>query len=109
MANKNPSKTPRNWPALLVQHGQSGQSAADFCRAQGLNLSTFYTARWSLRKKYLKPAAQATFAPVRVVHTPASKSTLELVLRNDRILRFPESILPLRLAELAEALEARPC
>jgi putative transposase len=111
MANKSSAKKISHWQRLLGRWRQSGDSAAAFCRAHGLNLNTFYAWRRRLRGVRAKSAVSQKFAPVRVVHMPAvaSAPVLELALRCGRVLKAPSDIAPERLAALAQALEARPC
>ena len=105
------SKSPQDWKILFQQWRESGDTESAFCRAHGIKVSTFCSARKRLGSKKSRKVAipPAAFAPVRIVHAPApaQSSALELVLRGGRVLKVSGDILPQRLAELAQALEAR--
>jgi len=87
------------WRALFEAQAQSGQTAAAFCRAQGVDPRYF-----SVRKRQLsgaEPKARATgFAHARVI--PAVER-LELVAGGVRLV-LPASLPVSYLAELVRAL-----
>ena len=94
------------WRALFEQQQSSGQTAAAFCRGQGLCPKYF-----SLRRRQLLGAAVSTadtvsaFVPV-VVSRPVEVSALEVRFGEALHLRVPMSVAPHWLAELLHALRA---
>jgi hypothetical protein len=87
------------WQALIDQQVQSGQSAAAFCREQGLLAKSFY--RW---RGLLEKSTEEAF--VRVEPQPAVKSSIT----NHMVLEYGTSRLalggcdPVWLAQLLKAL-----
>jgi hypothetical protein len=49
-------RTAEQWQALFIEHQESGQSVAEFCRSHGINESYFHT-----RKKQLQPVIPTVF------------------------------------------------
>ena len=80
------------WSALLERFEHSGQSREEFCREQGLTLSSF--ARW--RREFGKTAAGRRAAPASPVflevtpqaNAPSGSWDVELELGNGMILRL---------------------
>ena len=95
------------------EHGPRQVSAT--ARRYGLSTGQLFTWRRLARQGRLCAAEPATFAPVVVSRDEAANRApspardtvpmMELVLRNGRLLRLPESVTPARAAALAEALE----
>lgn len=68
----------RNWPAIVEAQARSPQSAAGFCREQGIPYSTFLYHRKKIRKMpgrslaiagstgFIPEARQRGFIPIRV-------------------------------------------
>lgn len=108
MARQNTSKRLPRWQRLVGQWQQSGKSVAGFCRAHRLKQPTFYTWRARLEKLTRRHQTANTFIPVRVVASPSAQ-IIELALRDGRVLKVHGELAPSRFAELAAALEARPC
>jgi len=95
------------------EHGPRQVSAT--ARRYGLSTGQLFTWRRLARQGRLRAAEPTTFAPVVVSRDEAANRApspardtvpmMELVLRNGRLLRLPESVTPARAAALAEALE----
>ncbi|MBV8264497.1 MAG: transposase [Candidatus Eremiobacteraeota bacterium] len=95
------------------EHGPRQVSAT--ARRYGLSTGQLFTWRRLARQGRLCAAEPMTFAPVVVSRDEAANRApspardtvpmMELVLRNGRLLRLPESVTPARAAALAEALE----
>ena len=95
------------------EHGPRQVSAT--ARRYGLSTGQLFTWRRLARQGRLCAAEPTTFAPVVVSRDEAANRApspagdtvpmMELVLRNGRLLRLPESVTPARAAALAEALE----
>ena len=108
-AQTTPKKHTPDWKSLIAEFEKSGDTAAEFCKARGLNTTTFYGARSRLRARARRRLPMPpSFAPVRIIRSPA-EAGLELVLKGGRVLKAPFGIPAQRLAELADALEGRPC
>jgi transposase len=92
-------------------------SVTEVARRHGLNPNLIYRWRHQVKTGALSraPEAQSRFALVAVAGGSARASmrndrdghcVIEVVLRNSRILRFSEGTAPMRVASLADALEA---
>jgi transposase-like protein len=95
----------------------SSASATGVARRYDINPSVIYAWRRQLRSGELRAAGndRVQFVPVAVStgrETPAvsvdcvgSGSAIEVALRNGRILRVPDGVVPARAGALADALE----
>jgi len=93
-------------------------SVMEVARRHGLNPNLIYRWRHQAKTGALAraPEAQSRFALVAVTAGGSARSSMrsdrdgdsviEVVLRNGRILRLSESAAPIRVAPLADALEA---
>jgi transposase-like protein len=108
----------RKWQGLMQAWRRNGCSQSEFCRRQGVPLSTFnYWKRRLERSGHASAGtADATattdFVPVRVLSSPAAGTQcVEVRLRNGRRLRCAADLPEELLRRLAAALEAdgAPC
>jgi transposase len=93
----------------------SGATVSEVARRHDVHLNLVYLWRRHALNGALsaEPDGDAKFAPVAVVNSQSSPTgmngctagVIELVLRNGRILRVPDGVLPVRVLQLAEALE----
>jgi hypothetical protein len=92
-------RTQAEWQALIKQQALSGQSAAAFCREQGILAKSFY--RW---RGLLEKSTEEAF--VRVEPQPAVKSSItdHMVLEYGACRLALEGCDPLWLAQLLKAL-----
>ena len=102
---------------IVEESLNAGISVVEFARQRDLHPNLVHTWRWQARKGMLTQSSggEARFAPVAMV--PAGDamrpiaseakgaSTVEVVLRNGRVLRLPENVTPAHAARLADALE----
>lgn len=102
------------WREVLARHGASGLSVAEFCRCEKLSQPSFYAWRRTIAERDRQPEKPTTprrpvreFLPLRVIDPPGGAMSITIELAGGRRLRLPESILPARLAELVQALEAQ--
>lgn len=104
---------------IVEESLSSGLSAADFARQRDIHPNLLHSWRRQVKAGELPaPDGEARFVPVAVTAqsnipvTPESDAgagtTLEVVLRNGRILRLPDGAVPARVAQLADALEGGP-
>lgn len=84
LSNGRCKRTESEWRQILARFQKSGQSGRDFCRTEGLQLSSFH--RWQRRLD--GPVAAGDF--VTVMAAPAASSTwsLEVILPDIGTLRF---------------------
>ena len=91
---------------------------ADVARRHEIHPNQLHLWRRQLRAgDVLTTGAAARFVPVRIAAAdgvssvgapvPQTLPAIEIVLRNGRVLRVPESVAPARAAALADALEGR--
>ena len=106
----------RKWQGLLQVWRRSGASQSEFCRRQGVPLSTFnYWKRRLERGDAVagKAATTSGFVPVRVLDQPAPSAVprVEVRLRNGRRLYCGADLPSELLRPLLAALEAdgAPC
>ena len=102
---------------IVEESLHAGVSVVEFARRRDLHPNLVHTWRWQARKGILSenPNGEARFAPVAVVSAinavqpitseTQAAGTIELVLRNGRIMRLPEHVAPAQAARLADALE----
>ena len=94
----------------------SGLSVADFARQRDIHPNLLHSWRRQVKAGELPaPEGEVRFVPVTVAAQsnapmmPESDAgvsvTLEVVLRNGRVLRLPDCAVPVRVAQLADALE----
>lgn len=101
-----PRRSAQQWRALIEQFHRSGQSAAAFAAAHQLSSSSFHHWRKRLASlDRLEPAAptrERKLIPIAVEIT----APCEIVLKNNRVLRFSPSLDPRLLRALLVAIEA---
>jgi transposase len=92
---------------IVEQSQQPNTSVAQVARLHDVNPNTVYRWRHEAKAGNISttPEGQSRFALVAVADRGDGTATLELVLRNGRILRLSEGTTPSRLALLADALE----
>jgi transposase len=114
----------RRWTAaeklrVVEESLSSGLSVVDFARQRDIHPNLLHSWRRQVKAGELPaPDGESHFVPVAVTSqsnapvTPESDAgtgtTLEVVLRNGRILRLPDDAVPARVAQLADALEGGP-
>lgn len=87
---------------LVSRQAESGQSAEDFCRAEGIAFSTF--CGWKRRLAAAgKPAFVEVSAPAR------SAAAVEIVLASGKRVVTSSDCDPVWLAKLVRALDAPSC
>ena len=106
----------RKWQGLLQAWRRSGHSQSEFCRRQGVSLSTFNYRKRRLERAEAaagKAATTSSFVPVRVLDqaVPGVVQHIEVRLSNGRRLRCRADLPGEVLRRLATALEAdgAPC
>lgn len=100
--------------SVLERIGVDGRTVADVAREADLTRQHIYQWRQELRRKGLWPACgSALFVPVQeeelggsLASRSGSPAMIEIVLRNGRQLRCPETVDDRSLARLVRALEA---
>lgn len=96
---------------ILAESECGPRQVSATARRYGLSTGQLFTWRRLARQGRLSAVEPMTFAPVVVSRDDApspavdAPAIIELVLRNGRLLRLPESVTPARAAALAEALE----
>lgn len=124
MANRNRDpRRERFWRDVLARFRSSGLSVRAFCRQEHLGEPLFYAWRRTIAERDGKPPAtgkRSTVGKRSSRSRPAHPAFLPLVirpgapppagivveLRGGRMLRLPESMPVVRVAELIRALEA---
>jgi len=98
----------RYWRELLRAWRRSGLSVRAFCTREHISIPSFYAWRRTLAvRDQTAPPPSQLFVPVQVL--PATPH-LEIVLRDDRVLRVPAGFDPSTLRQLLVILdEAPPC
>ncbi len=106
----------RIWRKSIAQQQQSGESVLAFCRARGLNESSFY--RWRKRIRLGDRQADSTqsappaLAPVVVVDGPLTRepsTAIEIVLAGDCTVRVPSGATREQLGMVFAVLEPTRC
>ncbi len=87
------------WQALIQQQVQSGQSAAVFCREQGILAKSFY--RW---RGLFEKSTEEAFVRVETLPTAKTSITDRMVLEYGASRLVLEGCDPLWLAQLFKAL-----
>lgn len=90
------------WRKRLERFESSGQSAAAFCREEGVSTPSFY--KW--RKRLGKAAATPSLLSFIEVE-PTQPVVFEVVLRSGTVVRVPERHSADALTQLLEVLERR--
>ncbi|RKZ10599.1 hypothetical protein DRQ32_06995 [bacterium] len=91
----NARRSKKAWRAIFARYDVSGQSQRDFCKAEGIALSTFLRWRSDLRPGVASPPAATKHdsAPAGppfvelIAPTPAQPWTIELELPGGCVLR----------------------
>ena len=112
----------RRWRETFERFARSGLNVRAFCRQESLPESAFYFWRRELARRDGEipgqpksrrprtPRRQAKlpeFLPVQVIGPSAPSTGLALELAGGYVLRLPESISAVRLAEIVAALTSR--
>lgn len=106
-SRRDPDATRQRWVDRFARFRSSGQTVARFCAAEGISEPSFYS--WKRRLADLHdPVPDPLIVPLRLTD-PASAGPIELALPSGLLLRLPADTPVRRIAELLEALEARPC
>jgi hypothetical protein len=92
------------WVERLARFAASGQTAAQFCAAEGVAVASLY--HWKRRLAAPAPPAAPRLLPVRLA--PAA-APLELLLPSGAILRVGPGADPDALATLLRLLGVPPC
>jgi transposase-like protein len=100
--------TRRRWTviearAALAALAASGLSMAAFAAREGIDMERL--RRWRRKLEKLPAAPAQKFVEIRS-HEPES---IEIVLRSGRVLRVTESVDPMALVRLVDALERSSC
>jgi transposase-like protein len=106
----------RIWREAIADQRQSGESIQAFCRARGLNESSFYRWRKRIRlwdrqasgKKDVPPV----LAPVVVVDAPLTRepsAAIEIVLAGGYTVRVPFGVTREQLGMVLAVLEPTRC
>jgi transposase len=99
---------------IVEESLSSGLSVAGFARQRDIHPNLLHSWRRQVKAGELPaPDVEAHFVPVAVavpINAPVTPegdagATLEVVLRNGRILRLPDCAAPARVAQIADALE----
>ena len=72
------------WRQIVSRWERSGQSGRDFCRKEGIQLSSFH--RW--RRRLLRASVESDFVTVTPVPPATPTWTLEVTLPSGGTLRF---------------------
>ncbi len=111
----------RWWREAVKRFVRSGLGVRAFCRREGLTESAFYFWRRELDRRDGEELSRDTsprppsarhvagrpdFLPVRVTDAAASHASIALELAGGRVLRLPEAIPAVRVAEIVAAIEA---
>jgi transposase len=109
--------TPEQKYRIVMDSLAAGANVASVARNHDVNPNLIYAWRRQARKSALcaEPRNGVDFVPVTIASTrsvvPVSSGNavadarLEVVLRNGRMLRVPEGVVPSRVGVLADALE----
>jgi transposase len=112
----------RRWTAseklrIVAESLSAGLSVAEFARRHDVHPNMVHSWRRQARIGELSvaPDGEARFVPVAIAegsgvappteHDKRLGSTIEVVLRNGRVLRLLEEVAPRRVAQLADALD----
>lgn len=133
MRRCNPRKQ-AHWQEVLRQWRESGRSVREYCRAEGLRESAFYSWRGKLeggsqlsgavipsrpevsggpsaQRLSLPHRGEVSFLPVRVVEDSSAEATdaVEIVLAHGRTVRVRSGFDRQTLVDVLAVLEVRPC
>jgi transposase len=112
----------RRWTAaekqrIVEESLSSGLSVAEFARQRDIHPNLLHSWRRPMKTSELpSPNGEARFVPVAVATAPSKAPAMresdvdvgvmvEVVLRNGRVLRLSDGVVPGRLAQLADVLE----
>jgi transposase len=110
----------RRWTAaekqrIVEESLSSSLSAAEFARQRDIHPNLLHSWRRQMKTGELPAPGEARFVPVAVAapsDAPAMRESdavvgamVEVVLRNGRILRLSDGVVPGRVAQLADVLE----
>jgi transposase len=120
---RNPERR-RRWTAaekqqIVGESFSSDLSVAEFARQRDIHPNLLHSWRRQIKAGELPaPDGEACFVPVAVAassNVPAMRESdasvgvmVEVVLRNGRVLRLSDGVVPGRLAQLADVLEGGP-
>lgn len=101
---------------IVQESFRAGTSVVEFARQRDLHPNLVHSWRWQARKGFLSETSNGgvRFAPVAVLaaadatgvaREAKGAAVIEVVLRNGRVLRLPEHVMPAHAAQLADALE----
>jgi transposase len=94
------------WRQTVADWEKSGESVAVFCARRGLQATSFYAWRRTLRGRDGQQAPRRpTWVPLRVV----PDAILEVALPSGLIVRVPAGVEPSTAATLIAALRAAAC
>ncbi len=106
----------RRWREAVKRFVRSGLGVRAFCRREKLTESAFYFWRRELDRRDAENTKRSgdrgavglrDFLPVHVTDPVPQQASIILELAGGRVLRLPEAIAAVRLAEIVVALEAR--
>ena len=102
---RQPRRSPQQWLALFDKQQSSGLSAAEFCKAQNMNLKTWYAKRSDLRQMYTRSGFVRVEREVTTSYSSANcdDSGLQLTF-GASALSLPESTDAVWLATLMKHL-----
>jgi hypothetical protein len=83
---KKPRRSRSEWTEILRRFAASGATARQFCRREGLALSSFQ--RWRSRLGSVGPAEFVELIPATTEAVPVSEWSLDVALPNGVQLRF---------------------
>jgi transposase len=109
-SRRNPDATRRLWAERLDRFRRSGQTATQFCAAEGISEPSFYVWKRTLAAgaDSARPAAPApTLVPIRI--TPSPAAPIELAFPSGTVVRFPADARPEMIVAVLRGLEGRPC
>jgi hypothetical protein len=84
MANGRCRRTESEWRQILARWGRSGQTGRDFCRSEGIRLSSFQ--RWHHR--LVATPSESDFVTVTAARPSSPAWIVEVTLPNGVNLRF---------------------
>ena len=96
-------RTPQQWQKLIAQQAASGQTAAAFCAARGINNKYFSLQKNKLVAENKKPAKKIDSKFVAVSTQPLSSPVISLLIGAVQ-LRVPANSTPQWLAALIREL-----
>ena len=98
----------RFWRETIKRQAASGLSVREFCRREQLAETSFFAWRRTIRQRdgEMESSDGPAFVPAVVTNTSPGDTSIILELASGSVLKLPESISAVRLAELVHALEA---